>query len=203
MPLSRQSNQRGSATVVLVVVILVFICAVGAVFVGQLQQQEAEESAEQMNRVQLEYLIHQEVNEKRTEHGLEPLKFDTELRPVARGYSKQMATEGFFSHYSPDGEGFEDRYEKHGYECKVEKNETHVLTGGENLAQSYYNQPVNTTTGEEVEYKTLEALAEGVVRGWLHSPDHRENLLTPAWEREAIGVYVTENNTVFVTQNFC
>ena len=50
---------------------------------------------------------------------------------------------------------------------------------------------------------TMDELAAGVFEGWLHSPDHRDNILTPEWNREGIGVTVAEGRQVFVTQNFC
>ena len=45
--------------------------------------------------------------------------------------------------------------------------------------------------------------AGSVVKGWMDSPGHRENILTNGYESEGIGVAFGSYNTVLVTQNFC
>lgn len=196
-----ESSSGGSRTKqILIALLLIAIVLVGAFYVYSIT---AEEPAEELNRVQLEYQIHQEVNEERTNQGLAPLEFDSEIRTVARDYSKQMATEGFFGHRDAQGNSFQDRYTAAGYNCSVQLNKSHVLEGGENLAQSHYNKPVNTSQGVVTTHKTSESLAEGIVSGWMASEGHRDNILTPEWENEGIGVYVTQNKSVYVTQNFC
>jgi uncharacterized protein YkwD len=32
---------------------------------------------------------------------------------------------------------------------------------------------------------------------------HRQNILTPHWETEGIGVFITPDGRVLLTQNFC
>lgn len=51
-------------------------------------------------------------------------------------------------------------------------------------------------------------IAEEAVDGWMNSEGSRENILTDHWERQGIGVMVTEAEdegavTVYITQNFC
>ena len=48
---------------------------------------------------------------------------------------------------------------------------------------------------------TPEELAGEVVRAWLDSPGHRDNLLAPRYTHEGIGVAFGEDGMVFVTQN--
>ena len=66
--------------------------------------------------------------------------------------------------------------------------------GGENIAflDGYYgvNNPGNRNT------------AITIVDGWMNSPGHRENILTPDWRSEGVGVAVS-GDVVYVTQNFC
>lgn len=46
-------------------------------------------------------------------------------------------------------------------------------------------------------------LAKFVIQEWLNSGEgHRENLLNPEWNYEGVGVYVTAENEVYVTQTF-
>jgi Uncharacterized protein with SCP/PR1 domains len=37
----------------------------------------------------------------------------------------------------------------------------------------------------------------------MKSPGHRQNILDPDYEVQGIGVFVDENGTVFLTQEFC
>ncbi len=37
----------------------------------------------------------------------------------------------------------------------------------------------------------------------MKSPGHRENILTPHWKREGIGVEIAPDDNVYITQNFC
>lgn len=149
----------------------------------------------------LEHRIHQYVNYRRAEHGLDALSYDTELAAIARAYSKDMAERGFFSHYSPEGEDFSDRYDEAGYDCSITV-DNKVYKGGENLARNHLGKPVTVDGGQEV-YKTPDELAQAIVTGWMHSPRHRENMLKDVWRNEGIGAHVMDDGTVYVTQNFC
>ncbi|PSP74798.1 CAP domain-containing protein [Halobacteriales archaeon QS_3_64_16] len=165
----------------------------------------ASDSNSAIDRAATERYIHQYINEERTERGLEPLEFDTELREVARYYSDRMAREGFFAHTAPDGDTLADRYDRFEYDCRVAIDDGRVATGGENLAYTFYDAPVRTDSGMEV-YDSERELARGIVDGWMNSTGHRENLLRPYWEGEGIGVYATEEEgrlRVYATQHFC
>lgn len=194
-------GEKLGTVVKIILALIILVVAVGGV--AYVTIVSAEEPAEELNQVQVEYQIHQNVNAEREAQNLEPLEFDTDLRDIARGYSKQMVHENFFGHYDARGHSFKDRYDAVGYNCSIPLNETHNLQGGENLAQSHYDKPVKTAQGTEETYTTIDELANGVVSDWMDSPEHRENILTSEWETEGIGVYVTEDASVYVTQNFC
>lgn len=150
---------------------------------------------------QLERRVHHYVNQQRTARGLDSLSYDMELASIARGYSEDMAQGGFFSHFSPTGEDFSDRYAEAGYDCRV-RVENKIYKGGENLAKNYIGRPVIVGDGREI-YTTPDQLARAVVTGWMNSPEHRENMLKPFWRREGIGAHLKQDGTVYVTQNFC
>jgi uncharacterized protein YkwD len=50
---------------------------------------------------------------------------------------------------------------------------------------------------------TMEEIASQVVNGWMNSPGHRENILNARYDREGIGIAVSSDGKVYVTQNFC
>jgi uncharacterized protein YkwD len=151
----------------------------------------------------VEKRVHDYVNEHRAEHGLASLDFDTDLREIARYHSEDMAANDYFAHTSPSGETTSDRYEKFGYDCRADAGDGTYYTGAENIAYTYYDQRVRTGDGETVRYTNADELAQGIVRGWMNSEGHRENILMEAWDREGIGVFVTDEGKVYATQNFC
>jgi len=148
--------------------------------------------------------IHALINEERTSNGLEPLQWDQALASIAYAHSMDMAERDYFDHLSPEGDDFADRYEEAGYDLQTQVGNT-VYVGGENLlltnvVRSYtYDQE----TGEVLDYvfSDLDELAREAVQGWMESPDHRENILTP-FTREGIGIYVTPDGEIYITENF-
>ncbi|NHN59807.1 MULTISPECIES: CAP domain-containing protein [Halorussus] len=159
-----------------------------------------------LNRTRVEYLIHKGINERRQEHGLQPIAFDTDLRTIARYHSRDMGEEQYFSHTSPDGESMEDRYEKYDYSCRVSTGGNQYATGAENIAYTYFDEDVVRDNGEVVHYSNEEELAQGLINQWMNSTGHRKNILKEYWKNEGIGIYVVEvddKTRVYATQNFC
>jgi uncharacterized protein YkwD len=141
-----------------------------------------------IDRSQVELLIHEEVNQER-----EPttdLNFDEDLREIARYHSERMVEEDFFSHTGPNGETLGDRLSRFGYDCSA---------AGENIAQSWVYEDVIGHGYIDSE----EDLAEAVVADWMDSSGHRENINRDTWQRQAIGVAISDDGAVYVTQNFC
>ncbi|MFH5797331.1 CAP domain-containing protein [Haladaptatus sp. CMAA 1911] len=155
-----------------------------------------------MDRGDVERLVHTYVNEERSNRGLEPLAFSTDLREIARYHSEDMATRNYFSHTSPEGENFADRYDRFDHTCRASAGDGRYLTGGENIAQTWYDVRVTTADGT-VRYTTEDELARAIVTQWMNSQGHRENILTPEWRNEGIGIVVTDEGKVYATQNFC
>lgn len=159
-----------------------------------------------LNRTRIEYLIHEEINERRQQHGLQPIAFDPQLREIARYHSKDMAENQYFAHTSPSGETMGDRYDKFGYTCRVSTGGNRYATGAENIAYTYANERIRHENGETSYYSTEEEIAEGLVNGWMNSTGHRENILKSYWQNEGIGIYIIEvdgKTRVYATQNFC
>ncbi|WP_424001016.1 CAP domain-containing protein [Haloarcula salina] len=143
----------------------------------------------------VEAAVHEEINQRRTANGRNPLEHRSDIAEVARYHSRDMATEGYFAHDSPDGESLEDRYRQFGIDC----------AGGENIAYTYWEETVRTDGGIRY-YDTEQELAVGLVNGWMNSTGHRENILRARFESEGIGVSVVEVDgmtRIYATQNFC
>jgi len=151
----------------------------------------------------LEKRIHVLINRERAAHGLTPLAWDTDLSGIARGHSKDMARRGYFSHDSPEGRDFSFRYRKQGYTCALQAGDN-IHAGAENIALMSLYRSITTINGVAYyDWNSAEQIAASTVQGWMNSPGHRKNILTPYWLNQGIGAFISPDDKVYVTQNFC
>jgi uncharacterized protein YkwD len=107
------------------------------------------------------------LNVQRRSHGLHKLRENGKLRHAAAGYSRQMVSQGFFSHVSPGGSTLESRV-----------NSTHYLDG----ARSW-------SIGENIAWGTgALGTPRAIVKAWMNSPGHRENILNGTYRDIGIGI---------------
>ena len=151
----------------------------------------------------LEKSIHGLINREREAKGLQPLAWDAKLAAIARGHSADMAKRNYFAHASPEGANFDARYAKARYKCFIPVGDV-IHGGAENIARDDLYAKL-TTLGDRKYYDwhSEDELARRAVTGWMKSPGHRANILTPHWAHEGLGVIVTRDLKVYVTQDFC
>ncbi|MGI6778595.1 MAG: CAP domain-containing protein [Acetivibrionales bacterium] len=113
------------------------------------------------------------INEARTEAGVAPLEFDSELMEAARLKAKEMVEKNYFSHQSPTFGSPFDMMKQIGINFK---------TAGENIAGN----------------KTV----EGAFKAWMKSEDHKANILNSKFNYSGIGVSESKTyGKVMVLQN--
>ena len=153
----------------------------------------------------IEYLVHELTNEERQKHGLSSLSYDSEIVEIARGHSEDMALRDYFAHETPEGLTPTDRADQLGYSCQKMVGLLIYSGIAENIFQGHLFESYYTVNGEITSYEwiTEEKIAQITVNGWMESPGHRENILTEIFDREGIGVEITDDHKVYVTQNFC
>jgi uncharacterized protein YkwD len=100
-------------------------------------------------------------NAERQKNGLAPLAMNAQLNDAAQGYSQVLASSGCFEHTCGPVPDFADRAKQAGY--------TGWNALGENIAAGYPS-------------------AEAVVAGWMNSPGHRANILSPKFTEMGIGL---------------
>jgi uncharacterized protein YkwD len=115
----------------------------------------------------------EKVNAARRESGLSALVLDAALDEVALERSVDMATRRYFSHTTPEGLNVFDLMDSRGLPYRM---------AGENLARNTFVE------------RDPSAVA---VRGFLNSPPHRDNLLSPAYTHVGIGVATDTERTYF------
>lgn len=125
---------------------------------------------------EMETQVRLRIDEIRQQQGLKSLEHHERLAQVARNYSQKMARQNFFSHVSPDGDTPGQRVRDAGI---------FYWMVGENLFMSQnIRQPV-----------------PAAVKGWMESPGHRANILTPEYTQTGIGIW-REGNKYYITQLF-
>ncbi len=118
------------------------------------------------------------VNQLRVEHKLKPLKGSVPLALVAKAHAEDMAQRHFVSHTNLNGESPLDRVKRAGIA------EFRLLA--ENIASS-------SAAGDRQEV---------VIREWMNSRDHRENLLNPAFNTTGVAVVRTSDGRTLYVQLF-
>jgi uncharacterized protein YkwD len=105
------------------------------------------------------------LNRERGLRDLPPLIVDQRLTTAAQRHSQDMGARDFYAHRTPDGR------QPHG----------RILAVG--LPAS------GVTTGENIHWGVEEsATPSHIVRDWMQSPGHKENILRPTFTRIGIGV---------------
>jgi uncharacterized protein YkwD len=156
-----------------------------------------------VNAADVAQRIHKLVNVERKKHKLPALAWDAALARIAANHSRDMARRNYLSHDSPEGHGFNHRYRQGGYTCEVRVGRI-IYTGAENVALGRLYNSVTTRNGVAYyDWNSPATIARKTVDGWMQSTGHRENILTPHWRRQGIGVEIGSDNQVYVTQNFC
>lgn len=158
-----------------------------------------------IDTIELEKKIHHLINQERQYNGLSALVWDDRLSNVARIHSKDMASRGYFSHDTPEGLDPTARGAKYGVRC--EKTIGNLIYSGiaENIFQNNLYNRVWYTNGipTSYEWNDMDDLAQSTVSGWMESSGHRQNILAQTYDREGIGIAISSDDKVYITQNLC
>lgn len=161
-------------------------------------------SKPEINVGELELQIHNFVNEERRKNGLSTLNWDDKLADIARKHSQDMAQNNFFSHDNLKGQDLTERGKLVGYYCRKDFGSYYMEGIAENLFQNNLYDSVTYYNGiPSYDWNTQEEIAGSTVSGWMTSPGHRQNILTATYDKEGIGVAISSDNEVLITQDFC
>ncbi len=160
-------------------------------------------SKPEINIPELEKQIHDLINEERGKRGLSALAWNDKLNIIARKHSQDMANRNYFAHSDPEGHDFSYRYQQEGFNCEVRVG-NYIYQGAENIFQNNLYSSV-TYYGEipSYDWNSQDEIAESTVQGWMNSPGHRQNILTAYWKSEGIGVAISDDDKVYITEDFC
>lgn len=100
------------------------------------------------------------VNQERISTGLRSLVQNEQLQTAAQDHANDMARNSYFAHTSPTGVLFQNRLDSAGYAYQY---------AGENLAVEF-------------------TITSNLVKGWMDSPLHRQNILSPNYTETGVAV---------------
>lgn len=157
---------------------------------------------------ELERQVHRGINRERHNAGLKDLKSDVHLAVIARNHSQDMARHHFFNHINLQGEDPMERSKRqNGPVSKQIDADSLVIGIAENIYWTHlYDQVITTTENgknihQDFHWLSLTQIAGTIVQGWMKSPGHRKNMLSPRYDRQGIGIAISGND-VFVTGDF-
>jgi len=156
-----------------------------------------------INIIGLEAEIHTLINNERQSYGLAPLEYDAMLAQIARAHSADMATRNYCSHNNLEGQDPTERAEAAGYDCY--KNFGTYYTDGiaENIFKNNLYSSITYYNSVPVyDWNSQSEIASSTVNGWMNSQGHRENVLKSTYDKEGIGVAISNDYTVYITQDF-
>lgn len=153
----------------------------------------------------LEQRVHDLINQQRTARGLASLRFDPALADIARKHSEDMAAQDYFAHVNPAGQNPTVRGIAAGYTCRKDYGSYYTYGIAENLFQNNLYSSATYYSNRETVYhwNSPEEIAQTTVGGWMNSSGHRENIVTPTFDREGIGVAIAPDDKVYITEDFC
>ena len=114
------------------------------------------------------------LNSDRSRYNLPALPIDPALSSIARIKSQDMLANGYFAHTSPTYGDVRDMLTHFGYP---------YTAAGENIAR----------------YATLDKAQAAL----MSSPGHRRNILSSAYTKVGVGVALSAQGHVYLTQIFC
>ena len=106
-------------------------------------------------------------NAERKAHGVSPMAWDDHLAAVAQWRAEDMVKRHYFSHYDPVTGRVLAAEKIHG-------------EGSENIVAATGPEP--SVGGPNLAWARL------FVTSWMHSPEHRENMLNPRWGKLGVGI---------------
>jgi uncharacterized protein YkwD len=121
------------------------------------------------------------INTERNRAGLGALKLDARLSAAARGHAKDMADRNFFDHHSGRS-GFD--------------------TPGDRIHQAGSFEQAWAENIAFQQGKPDSSIVETFVTGWINSPGHFKNIMTPGFTHTGVGVFKSNDGRVYGVQVF-
>lgn len=146
-----------------------------------------------------------QLNEERSDRGLQQLSLSSELTAMGETHAANMAEHDYIGHEWPDGTTIQDRYRDRGLlpECRLPiRGSNQYYPGAENAAGAYVNRRFHSSGGAY--YVTSEAeLGQALVDIWMNSPPHQRAMLVYSADEVGLGLNITESGKAYAALELC
>ena len=136
---------------------------------------QAGETGKDFKQTAIEQKVFESTNQERKKKDLAPLKLSAALSKVARAHSANMAKQEKLDHVLDDKNPL-DRMRDAGYK---------FMKGAENIA--YGDEEITLAT---------------IMKAWMESKAHADNILSPDYTEIGIGIAKDKSGTLYYTQVF-
>lgn len=127
-------------------------------------------------------LVHEEVNQRRSEQDIDNLTHDRTLSFISQSHSVWMNETNTISEVDDEGRSPRERVEKAGYDCSA-------------VSQNVLSASTTTLNEEEVAF--------GVVERWWLDKSTRSSILSQDHRSHGVGAIHTDDDKLYVTQIMC
>lgn len=154
-------------------------------------------------------------NEMRRKMNLTPFAYSEALEKIARQHSSEMADKQYFAHDSPVAKyhTLKDRVRLAGLKYGTFAENIAVRPVYEMGSGKYYVKQTaggksyreDVKTGQVLRPATYLEWADAVLNAWMHSPEHRANLVNPKLTELGVGVArgpYDGQDAIYATQDF-
>jgi uncharacterized protein YkwD len=149
------------------------------------------------NATYLEHLVKVKIDSVREKNNCTPLVSDSILFVASTHHSKYMAAKERMTHTEDESE--KTRTPQLRAEFYGAKN----YGVGENVLQTPFNTVITSKKGKEFDGSTYNGLATSMVDGWVHSPGHFKNIITPDYTVTGVSVAMhPTKEKIYSTQKF-
>ncbi len=148
---------------------------IGLILTSGLALLQAGEPAKKFEQTPDEVKLFELTNQERKQKELTPLKLNPVLSKIARAHSENMARQGKAEHILDEKDPY-DRMKEAGYK---------YMAAGENVA-----------------FDRRGAAMAMVLKGWMESKGHADNILLPQYTEIGIGVAKDKTGQIYCTQLF-
>ncbi len=145
----------------------------------------------------LEHLVKTGVDRVRIAQGLSILVNDSILYLAAGHHADYMREKNSISHFEPEAP------DKKTPQLRADFFGAVNYSVGENVLKTKYNKSVKSKSGAIFENYTYGVLAASIVDGWVNSPRHYKNMITPKYQLTGVAIKINADiKTVYAVQKF-
>ena len=157
-----------------------------AVLAGVIGNDEGDLAQRPFNDTAIERGIFRKTNLLRKNRSVKELSYSDKLAQAAQAHSRDMAVNDYTGHQYQNGPTIENRYGWFGIHCSRQ---------GELVLYVRFDEVLDS--------KSIEAISQRVVEGWLTSKSHEAVLVNGSWRTSGIGVSQDFNKGIYVTMTLC